>query len=69
MGSPARAGLLIFVFGIMGFLMALIEGMAYDNGYLLTMYLSSADQLPGLQIVTIIMALLIGCVLAAVTQG
>jgi hypothetical protein len=49
-------------------LTALIEQMLYNSGYLLDLYLTDASQLPGLMIVTIILWLLIGCVIAALTQ-
>lgn len=69
MGSAARAGGIVLVFGILGFLLALIEQMAYDSGYLLNLYITDAAQLPGLQIITIIIGLLFGAVFAALTQG
>jgi hypothetical protein len=49
-------------------LCALIEKMLYESGYLLDLYLADASQLPGLMIVTIILWLLIGCVIAAISQ-
>lgn len=64
----AKAGLIILVCGILGMLCALIEQMAYNSGYLLDLYLTDASQLPGLMIVTIILWLLIGCVIAAISQ-
>lgn len=69
MGSAGNAGLLVLVFGIVGMIMAYIESVAYSSGYLLDLYLTDASQLPGLMIVTIILFLLFGGVVAAVTQG
>ena len=69
MGSAGNAGLIVLVFGIVGMIMAYIESVAYADGYLLNLYLTDASQLPGLMIVTILLFLLMGGVVAAVTQG
>ncbi|MCJ7459210.1 MAG: hypothetical protein MUP17_09485 [candidate division Zixibacteria bacterium] len=48
--------------------MAAIEQVAYDNEWVLTVYLTDASQLPGFQIITIVFFLLIGAVIAALTS-
>lgn len=66
--SNAVPGLIVFVSGILGFFIAVIEQLAYENGYLLDQYLTESAELPGLQILTIVVFLLAGCALAAVTS-
>jgi len=67
-GNSGKPALIIFVCGILGLLIAAIEQLSYDNGYILNLYITEAAQLPGLQIVTIIVFLLLGAVLAAITS-
>ncbi len=69
MGNSAKPALILFVCGILGLFIAAIEQLAYENGYLLDEYITSSSMLPGLQIVTIILFLLIGGVLAAITSS
>lgn len=68
MASSAKPGLIIFVCGILGLLVAAVEQLAYENGYILEKFVTEAAMLPGLQIVTILVFLLAGCVLAALTS-
>lgn len=67
MGNAAKPGLIIFLMGILGLLLAFIEQLAFDNDLIFNLYLEAAE-LPGLQILTIIIFLLAGGVLAAVTS-
>lgn len=66
--NNAVPGLIILVTAILGFFIAVIEQLAYESGYVLDEYLASASELPGLQILTIIVFMLMGCVLAAVSS-
>lgn len=66
--GSAKPGIIILVCGILGLIIAAIEQLAYDEGYILDLYITEAAQLPGLQILTIIVFLLAGCVLAAITS-
>jgi len=68
MAHAYRGPFIVFVSGLLGFFMAIIENMAYTNNQILNVYLSSASMLQGLQILTIVVALLVGCVIAAATQ-
>lgn len=68
MGNAGKPGLVIFVFSILGFLVAIIEQICFDNEYLFHLYVEAAE-LPGLQIVTIIAFMLGGCVLAALSSN
>ena len=68
MGSSWRGPFIVFVFAIIGFIMALIEQMAYDNSYILNQYITSASMLQGLEIITIVVALLVGSVIAAASN-
>ena len=66
-GNAAKPGLIVFVCGILGLFMAAIMQIAYEKEYILHLYVEAAE-LPGLQILTIIIFLLAGGVLAAVTS-
>ena len=66
-GGSAKPGLIIFVCGLLGLFLAAIEQLAFDNEYVLHLYVEVAE-LPGLQILTIIVFLLAGCALAAITS-
>lgn len=65
--SSYKPGFIILVCGILGLFVAAIQQILFDNEWLFHIYFTAAE-LPGLQIVTIILALLIGCVLAALTS-
>lgn len=67
MGNSAKPGLIILVCGILGVFLAAIEQLAYDNEFIFHLYLE-ASELPGLQIITIIIFLLAGGVLAAISS-
>jgi len=66
-GGSAKPGLIIFVCGLLGLFLAAIEQLAYESEFIFHLYVEAAE-LPGLQILTIIVFLLAGCVLAAVTS-
>ena len=68
MRNSATPGLIILICGIMGLFLAAIEQLAYDNEFIFHLYLEAAE-MPGLQIVTIIIFLLVGGVLAAITSS
>ena len=60
-GTPA---LILFVFGILGLLAAAVEQIAYDQNFVITKAVE-AGELPGLQIITIVMFLIFGAIAAA----
>ena len=60
-GLPA---LILFVFGVVGLLVAAVEQIAFDNEFVLHLYLEVAE-VPGLQIITIVMFLIFGAIAAA----
>ena len=68
MGNSAKPGLIILLMGILGLFVAAVEQMAFDQEYIFHLYLEAAE-MPGLQIVTIIIFLLAGGVLAAVSSS
>lgn len=68
MNNNAKPGLIILAAAIMGLIVAAIEQISYDNQYFLNQYVTQASQLPGLQVMTIVLFLLIGCALAAISQ-
>ena len=65
--SDAVPMIIVIAFGAMGLILAAIEKVLVDNGYLLDEYIAESITLPDLQIVTIIFALLIGVLCAAIT--
>ena len=68
MGNSAKPGLIILICGILGLFLAAIEQIAYDNEFIFHLYVEAAE-MPGLQILTIIVFLLAGGALAAVTSS
>lgn len=66
--ESAKPGFIILICGILGTIISIIEQLAYDNGYLLDSYVTGSDMLVGLQVLTIIIFLLAGGVLAAISQ-
>ena len=68
MGNSAKPGLIILICGILGLFLAAIEQIAFDQEYIFHLYVEAAE-LPGLQILTIIVFLLAGGTLAAVTSS
>lgn len=62
--NSAKPGLIILVCGIMGVFLAAVEQYAWDNGWYSQLWWEAADLL-GLQILTVVLALLIGGILAA----
>ena len=67
MRNSAKPGIIVLVCGILGLFLAAVEQLAYDNEFLFHLYLEAAE-LPGLQILTIIIFLLAGGVLAALSS-
>jgi len=65
--GSAKPGFIILICGILGLFVAAIQQIALDNEWILHIYFS-ASELIGLQIITIILALLMGCVLAAISS-
>ena len=64
-GTP---GLIIFVCGMLGLIIAGVEQLAYDNSFVLDLFITEASQLPGLQIITIVIFLLVGGILGALSN-
>ena len=67
MGNSAKPGLIILISRILGLFMSAIEQLAYDSEYIFHLYVSSAE-IPGLQILTIVLFLLAGGALAAISS-
>lgn len=65
--GSAKPGIIILICGILGLFVAAIEQLAYDNQWMLSIYFE-ASEIPGLQILSIILFLLIGGVLAAISS-
>lgn len=62
--NRALPGMIILVSALMGLLIAAIEQMAFDNEYILHLYIESAE-VPGLQILTIVLFMISGSIFAA----
>lgn len=67
-GDSAKPAIIILVCGILGLILCAILQVAYDNGYLIDLYITSADELIGLQIGTILLFLLCGGAIGAISQ-
>lgn len=67
MRSSYIPGFIILGFGILGLLIAAVQQIAYDNEYVLHLYVE-ASEVPGLQVVTIVVFLLAGGILAALSS-
>ena len=67
MRHSATPGLIILVCGILGLFIAAIEQLAYVSEFIFHLYLTSSE-LPGLQIMTILLFLIAGGVLAALSS-
>ena len=65
MDNSVKAFFIIVICGVIGIILAYMEQLMYESEYVLHLYISEAAQLPGLQVVTILIWLLFGCVLAA----
>jgi len=64
-GAPA---LIIFVCGIIGFLLAMFEYMLYESEWLVQEYVTSSSELSALMGVTVLVWIVIGVVFAAISQ-
>ena len=67
MAKPYKAGFIILTMGILGLILSAVVQVAYDNQLLIHLYMEAAD-LPGFQIVLIVVFLLLGGVLAALSS-
>jgi len=65
--GSAKPGIIILISGILGLFVAAIEQLAFDNEWMLHIYFE-ASEIPGMQILSIVLFLLVGCVLAAITS-
>ena len=66
--NSAKPGIIILLSGILGLFVAAIEQLAYDNNWVIDLYMESAAQVVGLQILTIVLFMICGGVLAAITS-
>jgi hypothetical protein len=69
MDTNLKRGILVFFFGMLGLILAGIEGLMYINGTVINEFVTGSVTIEGVQIVTIVAALLFGCVFAVYTQG
>ena len=66
--EPVKPGLVVAGFGFLGMCIAVILGYLNDHGILIDEYLTGSITLPDLQICVIIIALLVGVVVAILTS-
>ncbi len=65
MGAEGRRALTVVVFGIIGIILSIAEQVAYDNNYVFTAYIDQITvTLVGVQVMTIVLALLVGVIVA-----
>ena len=64
-GVPA---LILFVCGIVGLVLAVIEYQLYEQGWIVSQYVTNQAELTALMGITILMWLIVGAVLAAISQ-
>jgi hypothetical protein len=69
MNNSGTIALMIFVSGILGLIVALAEGVMWNNNYVFPIFTTDATQLPGIQIMTIVFFILIGSVFAILAKG
>jgi len=65
--GAAAPGIIILVMGILGLFLAAAEQIAYDNDFIINLYME-ATEIPALQIVTIVLFLICGGILAAMNS-
>ena len=68
MDNDVTRGLIVFIFGAIGVIVAYLEQIAYAGGYLVDEYTTGSITLPDLQIMTIVLILLIGVIVAVVAK-
>lgn len=68
MDANIRPGVVVMLFGFLGGILAFIEQYLNENNLVVNAYLGTDITLVALQTVTIIVALLFGCVVAAWTS-
>ena len=66
--NSAKPGIIILLSGILGIFIASLEQFAYDNSWVIDLYMETSEQLVGLQILTIVWFMIMGSVLAAITS-
>ena len=65
--NAATPAIIILVMGILGLFVAAMEQIAFDEGWILDLYLLSSE-VPGLQIITIVLFLVVGSIIAALNS-
>jgi len=61
-----RPALTVFVCSIIGFIIAALEYMLYENEYVIHYYATTSEEITGLMIVTVLLWMIMGGLLAAV---
>lgn len=64
--EDVRRGIVVLCFGVLGVILAAIEQLLIDNGWLLDEYIAESVTAADLQIVTILLAFLVGVLVAVV---
>lgn len=64
-GNAAIPGLIVVTALVMGLFIAALQQIAYDNSFLLNLYLDSAEEVQGLQVITVVLFGIIGSIFAA----
>lgn len=69
MRSDVSRGLIVLLFGLLGVVLAYIEQIAYESGYVINEFITGSVTIAGVQILTIVVALLIGVIFAVAVKG
>jgi hypothetical protein len=60
--------MIIFVCGLLGIMICFIEQLAYTNSWILNQYITDSSMLTGLQILTMVVFLIGGGIIAALSS-
>ena len=69
MDKNVSRGLIVMFFGFLGLILAGIEGLLYTQGNVINEFITGSVTIEGVQILTILVSLLIGMVVAVYVKG
>jgi len=69
MDKNVSRGLIVVFFGLLGLILAGIEGLMYTQGNVINEFITGSVTIEGVQILTILVSLLSGMVVAVYVKG
>lgn len=69
MDRNVSRGLIVLFFGLLGLILAGIEGLLYTQGNVINEFITGSVTIEGVQILTILVSLLFGMVVAVYVKG